>query len=175
MPDIQALLTPHLGKGDLVVTMTTETVPKLTGGKKNPMQGRVIKRTVGLSALIPDPSVNGNVYKSMIERRLYSEGKDAEDYTQGQRSFGARIPGTPFLEHEKDGELTKYLEIVCIGPGVVEYELDGKPIKKEDVEGLPVTKVNEESQGGLENKVIYRNLKFSSIVSIELSSGTRVL
>jgi hypothetical protein len=148
--------------------MDTLTPVKLTGGKKNPMQGRVTKSVIGAQVIVyGNESYNG--YISMIKNRLIAEGKEPEDYTPGVRPWGQRIPNMPIVEHTKDDSTKYYLEAVYLKPGKSFYFIDGDtPIEASDIEGLEAPKVSETSQGGLENKVIVRTVSAENIVEIRV-------
>jgi hypothetical protein len=140
---------------------------KLTGGKKNPMQGRITKRMVGASVMVFQ-NKNSNGYENMVERRLIQEGKDPTAFSLGPRLWGTRIPNMPIIEHFKDNETKYYLEVIFLKPGKVEYKLDGAPIDEADIEGLPVVKSDPEAQGGLDNTVIVRTFSADSITEIRV-------
>lgn len=148
-------------------TLTTET---LTGGKKNPMQGRVTKKTTGASVMVFQ-NKNGSAYQAMVERRLAAEGKDPSSFTLGERKWGERIKNTPFITHK--GEL--YLEVIFLKAGKSEYFLDGKPIAKSDIQGIEKSAPNEESQGGLDNKVVIRTFRAESITAIRVDKQEHIL
>ena len=111
----------------------TLAVEPLTGGQKNPMQGKITKRTVGTVQFFS----NMDAYGRIVNRRLADEGK-ADDFTPEPRRWGTRVDGTPFLTHTpvKTGEYTEYLEVYFLNVKSTEYFLDGKPINKEDVIGI---------------------------------------
>jgi hypothetical protein len=153
----------------------TMTVVPLLGGKKNPMQGRVIKRSEGCSVML-FTNQKSNAYAKMVARRLEKEGKDAANFTLGPRTWGERIPNTPFVQHIKDGVTQMYLEVIFMhGPKRIEFLYDGKPIAREDVIGLKADEPNEESQGGLENKVIVRTFKCENIKRIRTDRKEYIL
>jgi len=154
--------------GASFISLDTVTDVKLTGGRKNPMQGRVTKRVTGSSVMV-FTNKNSNGYANMVERRLMQEGKDPQSFQLGQRQWGTRIENEPFVRHEKDGQLKFYLEVIFLKAGKTEYLLDGEPIAKDAIEGLPEAKDNDEGQGGLENKVIVRSYAVDSIVAIRVN------
>lgn len=148
--------------GASFVGIDTHVDVKLTGGKKNPMQGRVTKEMSGASVMA-FTNQNMNAYKAMVERRLDKEGKDPADFVLKERAWGVRVPNMPIVEHKG----AYYLEVIAINSGKVTYYLDGLPIKKEDVIGLPEKK--EGGQGGLEDKVIIRDFKAESITALRVN------
>jgi hypothetical protein len=153
--------------GASFIGLDTLTEVKLTGGKKNPQQGRVTKRMVGASVMV-FTNKNTNGYEAMVQRRLLAEGKMPWDFIVGERAWGTRIPDMPIVEHFKDGATKYYLEVIFLNPGAVEYLLDGMHIKAADIEGLPQHKDNADSQGGLDNKVIIRTFAADSITELRI-------
>jgi hypothetical protein len=145
--------------GGTFVGMDTLTEVKLKGGKKNPMQGRVTKRMTGAQVMCFS-NQNGSAYEAMVRRRLEQEGKDAGSFELSPRAWGERIQGTPFVEHKGN----HYLEVIFLRAGAVEFLLDGKPIAREDVEGLDEGTAGE--QGGLENKVVIRTFGLDGITAL---------
>lgn len=150
-------------QGGSFVGIDTLVDVKLTGGRSNPQQGRVQKRMTG-ATVMAFTNQNVNAYHEMVKRRLEKEGKAAEDFVIGPRTWGVRIPNLPIVEH--DGKY--YFEVIFLRPGAVEYLLDGQPIAESSIQGLPVKKATPESQGGLEDKVIIRDFKCESIVELRI-------
>lgn len=151
--------------GASFVGLDTHTEIMLTGGKKNPMQGRVTKRMIGASVM-SFQNKNFSAYEAMIKRRLVAEGKDPQDFVLGERAWGTRIPNMPIVEHFKGDEVKYYLEVIFLKPGVVTYYLDGNPINKWDIVGLK--QVDDGIQGGLDNKVIIRTFAADSITELRI-------
>jgi hypothetical protein len=160
-------------RGTTFAGITTKTQVKLTGGKKNPMQGRVEKLTEDANIIVYSNSeVSG--YGAMVKRRMLKEGKDPAEFVMKPRAWGTRVGKSPFIEH--NGKY--YLECIFRSPGKTTYFLDGKPINKEDIEGLPEakekteekTEAQEKSQGGIEDKIIIRTFALDSIVSVKLKN-----
>lgn len=150
--------------GATFVGLDTRSTVKLKGGKKNPMQGRVIKVTEGANTMIVSAS-DKSAYESMVRRRMEAEGKDASTFELQPRKWGSRIENTPLIEH--NGKY--YLECFFMNPGKSKYYLDDVEIAKDDIEGLPEVKVSEESQGGIENKVVIRTFSLDSIDRIRMN------
>jgi len=144
--------------GNTFIGLDTVTVPKLKGGKANPHQGRVKKLMIGANVMV-FTNKNSNGYDNMVKRRLLAEGKDPETFELGERPWGTRVPNLPIVEHNE----AQYLEVIFLRPGEVSYLLDGKPIEKSAIQGLEEKAANDESQGGLDNKVIIRTFKADSI------------
>jgi len=147
-------------EGDTVL-MTTISDVKLTGGKKNPLQNKVKKRVTDSRVMLNC----GNLYQSLVTESLINEGKEPEAFTPHVRPWGKRVDNTPIIEH--NGQY--YLETIFVSNGNVEYLVDDTVTNKEEIEGLPESKVSDDSQGGLANKVIVRTHKLDSIVCISIN------
>ena len=147
--------------GASFVGLDTHTDVTLAGGKSNEMQGRVTKRIVG-ATVMSFQNKNFSAYEAMICRRLQAEGKDPQAFVLGERAWGTRIPNMPIVEHK--GEY--YLEVIAVASGIITYELDGNPIPAAAIVGLKSRQEGE--QGGLEDKVIIRTFKASSIVELRI-------
>lgn len=149
-------------QGSSIASIDTRTTVELAGGKKNPMQGRVVKVTTGANVMF-FTNTNSNAYENMVHRRLQAEGKDPENFQLSPRRWGTRVADTPFVEHK--GQL--YAEVVYLKPPkLVQYFLDGVAIAKDAIIGLKDTK--EAEQGDLENKVILRDFKLESITAVRM-------
>jgi len=151
--------------GASFISMDTTTVPKLLGGKKNPMQGRIRKHNTGASIMVFQNKVKHG-YKAMVERRLEAEGKAAGSFTLGQRTWGTRVPNLPIVEHEG----AQYLEVIFLKSGKTTYTLDGDAIALADIEGMKAKP--EGAQGGLNDKVIIRTFKVASIDRLTIGGTT---
>jgi hypothetical protein len=151
--------------GASFVGVDTLTEVPLTGGKSNPHQGRITKRTVGNSVMVFQNKKSSS-YGDMVHRRLVAEGKDPASFVLQPRTWGERIPETPFIAHEKDGQMNFYIEFIFLKGGESTYYLDGAPIDKKDIIGLK--EPQEAAQGGLDNKVIIRSFKLSSIEAVRI-------
>lgn len=147
--------------GGTFVGIDTLTTVTLKGGRKNPQQGRVMKRVTG-SRVMCFSNQNGSAYEAMVQRRLAAEGKDPSSFELGPRAWGTRITGTPFVEHNG----AHYLEVIVLTAGQVEYLLDGMPVPRSEIEGLEDRTANPDSQGGLDNKVIIRTFALDSITAL---------
>lgn len=154
-------------EGLSTVYIDTVTIPKLTGGKSNPHQGRIEKHNVGAKVLF-FRNTDGSAYQNMIKRRLEAEGKDPETFKLSPRAWGTRIPGTPFIENK--GKF--YLECIFVESGVTHYTLDGIEIDPRLIQGLSYNP--ESHQGGLsENKkVIIRSFKLESLRKVSISHSS---
>ena len=164
-------------KGTKFASIDTETPVKLKGGKKNPYQNRVKKRTVGSTIILTNTPEN--VYANMVKKRLLEEGKDFTEYQMKPRAWGKRIDDTCFIEHQKDGEDKIYLETIFMHGGQSTYYVDDVETDPSTIEGLEYDK--EETtlkkdgtekavqQGGLDNKVIIRTYDINSILSVRIN------
>src|SRR6185369_4321349 len=142
--------------GSTFVGVDAVTKPTLLGGKGNPQQGRVTKILRDASVMVFQ-NKRSNAYENMVRRRLALEGKEPFDWELGPRSWGTRIPETPIIEHEKDGVLFYYLEVIFLKPGKTTLLLDNNLVHRDDILGLKDhTDTDPDSQGGLDNKVVIR-------------------
>lgn len=154
--------------GGSFIGLDTLTNVKLTGGRKNPMQDRVQKRMTG-ATVMAFTHEKGNAYEAMVHRRLEAEGISPTEFKVHERKWGTRLPNLPVVVHNKDGVDNYYLEVIFLRPGQVEYLLDGQPVAKADIVGLPAEReVGPDAQGGLENQVIIRDFKVDSITELRL-------
>lgn len=167
--------------GASFVGLDTESKVTLKGGKKNPQQGRITKRTIGSSVMVfANKEQNG--YENMVQRRLIEEGKDPTSFSVGPRAWGSRVEGLPIVEHVKDGISKDYLEVIFLKAGKSEYFQDGLPINKEDIEGLPEDKEvsvevpvqsdgpTNKGQAGLVDKVVIRTYAEDSILAVRIDN-----
>jgi hypothetical protein len=157
--------------GSTFIALTTVTpvdVYAKVGGVPNPHRGVVCKVTEGSSIMVfQNKNVNG--YEAMVKRRLVKEGKDPASFELKPRKWGQRLEGLPIVEH--NGQY--YLEVIFLKPGRTHYLINGKPIDKKDIIGLkPDPVVDDEQQGGVNDKVIIRTYKFQSIQSITINKDT---
>lgn len=149
--------------GSSFVGLDTVTGVMLSGGQKNEQQGRIQKICTGLSVMVFQ-NKNSSGYENMVKRRLLAEGKNPDSFTLGNRKWGHRIPNTPFIENE--GKY--YLEVICLKPGEISYTIDGLPIDKSNINGMKVSNIDDNAQGGLDNQVIIRTYSLDSIRSIRI-------
>jgi len=155
--------------GASFVGIDTMTVPKLAGGKSNPMQGRVQKRMVGASVMVFQ-NKNSNGYENMVKRRLRNEGKNPDSFKLGDRKWGTRVENMPIVKHVKDGTEKNYLEVIFLKSGKTEYFLDGKSIDASEIQGLVTSHSDEKSQGELEDKVIVRTFDIDSVTALRVDN-----
>ena len=162
MNNIKQIISDNLN-GLTFIGMDTETTVKLKGGKKNIFQGRVTKRTTGISARIAQ-NMHTNAYVNSVRKGLELEGKSADDFQLSPRKWGVKIENTPFIENK--GQY--YLEVDIQSVGEVQVLLDGEVVDKSTIEGYPASRV-EAKQGDLEDKIILRDFKVESITTIRIN------
>ena len=153
--------------GATFIGIDSTTVVKLTGGKKNIMQGRVTKTVTGSNVMV-FTNKNSNGYSNMVARRLEKEGKDPGDFKLSPRPWGVRIPDSPFVQHNDK----LYLEVIFLKAGTVEYLFDGRSIDKDQIEGLADKEEGE--QGGLDNKVVIRTYSVDNITAITVDKQRHI-
>lgn len=147
--------------GAKFIGIDTLTPVKLTGGRKNPFQDRVTKASTGNSVQV-FTNKKSNAYLNMVKRRLEKEGKDPDSFTLSPRKWGERIVGTPFVMHNEE----LYLEVIFLRSGQSTLLVDGLPYNN-DIPGLPVER-EPTGQAGLEDQVIIRTFKASSIIRVRV-------
>lgn len=161
LTDVENLLRSF--QGVTFAGMDTTTKQRLLGGRKNPMVGRVNKVCRGHRVMLYT-NQNTNGYENMVRRRLEAEGKDIE-WNVASLPWGKRIPNTPIIVHNDK----HYLQVIFLACGEVGYQLDGMPIMKEMIQGMPIEDMSSGRQGlEDENKVILRTFALDSIDAIRM-------
>lgn len=155
--------------GTSFVGLDTEVKVALKGGKANPMQGRVTKRTTGSSVMVFQ-NKNSNAYAAMVQRRLEAEGKPTT-FELSPRKWGERVPNSPIVKHVKDGVTKTYLEVIFLKAGDSKYYLDGKLIDKDQIQGLDDSDRAPTGQAGLENQVIIRTYDVASLTKVRIDKA----
>ncbi len=163
---------PSKVNGGTFVSIDCVTIPKLSGGKANPMQGNVRKFNIGSQVMVFQ-NKNGSSYEAKVKRHMASEGLDPDNFVLSPRTWGERIPNTPNIHHNKDGQDKYYLEVIFMKSGAVSYKLNGQAIDKSEVQGLD--KKEESQQGGQEKKVIIRTYGWDSIISFRLDKQSYIV
>jgi hypothetical protein len=153
-------------RGNSIISFDTTTKVPLKGGKKNLMQGRITKITLGNLAQMFQNKDEISAYVNMVRRRLIAEGKDPNDYEPKPLTWGEHVPNKPLIVHTKDGITKHYLHVIFLEGGKSTYFLDGGEIAKDKIEGLESTPPRDDAQGGLENMVIPRSYSLESIDTI---------
>jgi hypothetical protein len=154
--------------GTTFIGIDTLTNVTLTGGKGNEFQGRIQKLNEGSNVMVFQ-NKNSNGYENMVQKRLQQEHKDVI-FEVAPRKWGERIPNSPFIKHTPKGSLVEklYLEVIFLRSGRTSYLLDGKPISKESIVGLPEDR-EESGQGGLESRIILRTYALDSICRVSIN------
>lgn len=148
-------------KGVTFISIDTTGNVSLKGGKSNPFQGRITKKTIGSNVMIASME-EGSAYVNAVRRRMAAEGKDPSTWSPKPRAWGSKIPGTPFVEH--NGKY--YIEVMPQKSGVTSYFLDGIEIKDPtQVQGFEYPKESE-GQGGISEAVIVRSYALENITGI---------
>lgn len=169
---IEAILAPI--SGATFASLDTQTDVKLTGGKANSQQGRIVKRCLGNRVML-FTNKRSSGYENMVKRHLEAAGLDPATFQAGKLPWGARVPETPFIEH--NGNL--YLQAVFLKAGDVKYYerikhdqgsyghlFQYKPIEKQSIIGLN-ERTGSEHQGLERNsQVIVRTYAIDSIQAI---------
>jgi hypothetical protein len=148
-------------QGGTFASIDTITDVKLTGGKKNIQQGRVQKQVIA-SRVQVFQNKSTNAYEAKVKRELVKEDKLPSNFKLSPRQWGERVKDAPYVEHKGN----YYLEVIFLKAGVVTYLLDGAPIDKADVQGIPVVKAS--GQGGLQDQVIIRTYACNNITGIRV-------
>lgn len=119
-------------KGCTFIGFDTETTVKLTGGKKNSLQGKVTKRTFGLTGMVfSDKESSG--YENKVNRELAKLGI-TDTFKAGSSRWGTHILGTPFVEHKDN----MYLQVILTGSSKeTKYYVEGIETSIDEIEGLP--------------------------------------
>jgi hypothetical protein len=161
MVNIVSVLANLHGASFMGIDTLTEI--KLKGGKKNPQQERVAKRSTGHRVMIfQNKNING--YEAIVNRRLIAEGKDPSNFELGPRAWGERVPNMPIVTHGDKA----YLEVIFLQAGTSEYLLDGMPVAREIIQGLDDPRESSTGQGGLSDTVIVRTFSLDSLTAIRI-------
>lgn len=131
---------------------------KLTGGKKNPLQGLVEKEVLKARVEL----TRKDTYSNEVKARLISEGKNPDEFKVQKRPWGTRIGDSPIIEHKGN----KYLECIFLNnPDVAaKYYVNGYEHDPSLIEGF--RNVNESKE--LVNSIILRCIKFENLTEIEI-------
>lgn len=155
--DILTPLQESVSTQDLIsklgqeATISYSSDVKLTGGKKNPQLGKVKKLTNNLQVLLIG---NGGEYAAA--RKAEAGG---EDFEVQPRKWGTRN-ADGLINH--NGVL--YVEFIVKGRGEKsQYFLDGQPIDKSEIQGLPAETTPSDQASG----VVLRAIKIENIISLK--------
>jgi len=103
------------------VAIVYESVPKLKGGKKNPMQGRIVKRSFGTVTLSESDAY--------AERKV-TEGEFEKKTEVRKRTWGVRAGDSCVIMHKGKVYVEFFADDVSS-----EFFLDDEPIEKSEIEG----------------------------------------
>lgn len=176
LQEIQAMLATI--QGCSFAGLDTATIPVLTGGKKNPMQGKIIKRCIGHNVML-FTNTNSSGYENKVKRHLEASGLDPNGWTMGELPWGKRLPNSPIIDN--NGKY--YLQAVFLKAGVTQYfatdeiELNNQPhifvrykegelIPKANIPGLKDTTGSEGQGLERDKQVIVRTYALDSILAI---------
>ncbi len=120
-----------LSKMNQDALISYDSIVKLTGGKKNPQLGRVVKHVANMPVHIIGPGG--------YEAAKREAGN--ADFTAHERKWGT-YNSDGLIEH--GGNL--YVQLIIKGKGQTTYTLDGQPIDKTEIIGLPPSKPIEAGQ-----------------------------
>ena len=157
--------------GAAFIGIDTDSIVTLKGGKKNPLQGRVHKVTLGSTVMcFQNKYTNG--YENMVRRRLEQEGKDPDSFKLSPRVWGTRVPEMPIVVHEKDGVVKHYLEVIFMHAGTSHYYMDtpDNTISKDMIIGLEAPRHSGKGQAGLNDRVIIRTYDIASITALRINN-----
>ena len=91
--------------------MLTEV--KLTGGKSNPMQGKVQKLHTGFVAMLFSNKLS-SAYGKMVNRRLEQDDKEP-NFEPSKLPWGTRTPETAHIGHTNSkGEYNDYVQLIYV-------------------------------------------------------------
>ena len=135
------------------LTILTDSRAKKTG---NPY-GTILKKTRLLANI-------GFHYSNSLNSQAIREGKEI-DFDIKPRVWGKRLDNCPLVEHKGN----YYLEVKVEKTFEVNYFLEnGAPIEKELVEPFLPKKYESKTQDQLDKKVILRDIKLASILSMRI-------
>ena len=157
MKRIQLINSLSQVRNNAIGSIDMETTVKLTGGKKNQMQGRITKKTTGGSVMFFGNS-KSNGYANMKNRRAKKADIDSPKFTPKPRPWGNRISGTPLIFHKDK----VYVECIFLYAPKVEYFLDGASIAKHSVEGL------KKSYRTNDNQVVLRTVNLDNVTALRM-------
>lgn len=109
----QILKDPKNYRGCSFVGFDMLTEVALTGGKKNPMQGRVQKMHTGFVAMLFSNKLS-SAYGKMVNRRLLQDDKEAT-FEPSKLPWGVREPQTAFINHTNaKGVYCEYVQLIYV-------------------------------------------------------------
>lgn len=159
-----------LGIDTEITVPLCRTIGRKRGTPPNPHYNRVTKRHTGAQVMCFQNKTT-NAYANMVERRLIAEGKNPSRFELKPRVWGERIPDLPIVQHIPKNAVNPkfYLEVIFLRAGTSEFFLDGNPIDKDQIIGMPLDSPhNDEYQGGLDDEVIIRTYDVDSLVALRV-------
>lgn len=106
---LQAILLKGDFNGCSFAGLTSLTDVELTGGKSNPMQGRIQKLNEGQLVMVFNTKTH-SAYERMVKKRLVEAGRDPEAFTLSGNWF-KHIEGTTLVAKKSD-ESCLYLQVI---------------------------------------------------------------
>ena len=136
-------ILPYIGK---TVTLYVHTTPKLTGGKKNHMQGHIVKKSIVTGQILGNDD-----YQKIMEQI-------EPGFVPQKRTWGTRTP-EGLIEHKG----TYYIMFHVHEAEPSEYFFMGQPIDEENIVGLVKRKTDQ--------PIVIATYKLDSIDGIETVKG----
>jgi hypothetical protein len=149
--------------GTTMASIVVETIPDIKNPKTSGMTDRLRKRSYVSITL-------GFNYSNSVNRQRTKEGVEP-DFEALPRKWGTRIPKTSLVEHK--GEL--YLETKINRVIDTKYILDGQEVQYGDIEQYLRAKPQSSGRQGVNNEIILRDYKLSSIVAITMFGQTYIV
>lgn len=129
---IQSINGVSFANIDMVTTLTSSD---MTGGKKNPMLGRVKKVVIGMPVMLGRSSEDGSsLYENSVNRKHEKAGLPTNFKSGGLKDW-AEIVDWPIFKHKEKG--THYIQCLTGIPTTVFYVIDDmQMILPEQIIGL---------------------------------------
>lgn len=143
--------------------LVTCTTPILTGGKSNPLQGRVTKVTTQNVQI-------GTDYEAAVNRQAGREANSNQGAFKSQGLPEGQTWVIPKKVIQKKSGLQMRYTIQNHKKPKVEYFLDGKPIDKSEIEHCLPKRYSSAKQKefGNEAEIKPRDVKFENIISLKI-------
>jgi hypothetical protein len=141
-------------KGSQFAQITAMTLVKLTGGKKNPLQGRV-QKVASANVIL------NHVYENSVNNQLEREGKDRE-FKVCSRTWGSRIKGTTLVEHKG----SYYVETKVERSDGYYYLVDGRNATAAEIDAINASLPKKTNNTGTKKQIFLRDYKVDGILSM---------
>jgi len=143
----QMLKDPKNYRGCSFVGLDMITEVGLTGGKANPMQGKVQKVHTGFVAMLFSNKLS-SAYGNMVNRRLEQDDKEA-NFEPSKLPWGVREPQTAYIDHTNaKGEYCEYAQLIYVQHAVKLIDLvDNLNVKMNDNDAQLVELLNKKVIG----------------------------